>query len=77
VTPFEHRTHFTLNRFGSFRLTDAVRPGPGMPIVPTEGYRLERYEDRAAGLRIPVLSAAVSRERLFETFLSLLGPLGD
>jgi hypothetical protein len=77
VTPFEHRTHFTLDRFGSFRLTDAVRPGPGMPIIPAEGYRLERYEDRAAGLRIPVLSAAVSRERLFETFLRLLEPLGD
>lgn len=74
---FEHRAGLPLDRFGDFRLTDAVRPGPGLPIVPTEGYRLERYRDPATGNRIPVLTASISEERLFETFLSLLEPLGQ
>lgn len=77
MTHFEHRAGLQLDRFGDFRLTDAVRPGPGLPIVPTEGYRIERYRDPATRNRIPVLTASVSQGRLFETFLSLLEPLGQ
>jgi hypothetical protein len=77
VTHFAQRACRQLDRFGNFRLTDAVRPGPGLPIVPTEGYRVERYRDPATRTRIPVLTASVSQERLFETFLSLLEPLGQ
>jgi hypothetical protein len=57
-------------------LTDAVRPAAGETITAAEGYRLETYRGRH-GLRIPALSAAVSRDRLFDVFLSLLEPLGD
>jgi hypothetical protein len=59
-----------------FRLTDAVRPAADQAITPTEGYRLETYRGRP-GLRIPALAAAVSRDRLFDVFLSLLEPLGE
>jgi hypothetical protein len=64
-----------------FVLTDAVRPAAGQAITPTEGYRLETYRGRATRtgtpLRIPAVAAAVSRERLFDVFLSLLEPLGE
>src|SRR6516164_4890893 len=60
----------------SCRLTDAVRTASGSAISLFEGYRIETYRGRP-GLQIPALAAAVSRERLFETFLDLLKPLGD
>jgi len=69
--------HLQINRYGDFTLTDAVRPGPGLPIAPRQGYRVEVYRDRQAKLRLPMLSAAVSAEQVFDTFLALLKPLGD
>jgi hypothetical protein len=69
--------HLQVDRYGDFRLTDAIRPALRVPVVPRQGFRLDVYRDPQAGLRVPVLAAAVSRERLFETFLALLAPLGD
>ena len=69
--------YLQVNQYGDFTLTDAVRPGPGVPILPRQGYRVEIYRDRTAKLRLPMLSAAVSAERLFETFLALIEPVGD
>ena len=69
-------THLSVERYGDFVLTDAIRPGPGVPVVPREGYRTSMYKDAKLGLRIPVLSAAASREKLFDLFLALLKPLG-
>jgi hypothetical protein len=65
-----------VDQYGDFRLTEAIRPAPGVPIVPHQGYRREMYRDAKAKLRVPVLAASVSRENLFETFLALLEPLG-
>jgi hypothetical protein len=69
--------HLHVTRYGEFNLTDAIRPGPGIPVRPREGYRIEVFRDRRAKLRLPMLSAAVSAERLFDTFLALLEPLGE
>lgn len=66
-----------VNRYGDFTLTDAVRPGAGTPVLPREGYRIEVFRDRAAKVRIPVLSAAVSAERVFDVFLALIENVGD
>lgn len=66
-----------VNRYGDFTLTDAVRPGPGVPVLPREGYRIEVFRDRAAKVRMPVLSAAVSAERVFDAFLALIEPVGE
>ena len=65
------------DRYGKFWLTDAIRPSAERQVVPRQGYRIELYRDKKAGFQVPVLAAAVSRERLFDTFLELLEPLGE
>jgi hypothetical protein len=77
VNPDRLATHLHVSQYGDFTLTDAVRPGPGLPVVPREGYRMEVFRDRAAKLRMPMLSAAVTAENVFETFLALIEPVGD
>jgi hypothetical protein len=69
--------HLRLNRYGNFLLTDALRPGPEVPIQPVEGYAIEVYRNREAKLRLPMLTASVSAERLFEVFTALLEPMGS
>ena len=68
--------HLLVERYGDFLLSSAVRPGPGVPVVPREGYRAAVYRDYRHGFRIPLLAAAVSREKLFDVFIALLEPLG-
>ena len=68
--------HLRVDRYGPFTLTDAVRPALGVPVTPTQGYRVEVFRDRASRLRLPMLSASISAERLFDVFLDLLKPLG-
>jgi len=68
--------HLRVDQYGDFRLTEAVRPAPGVPVVPRQGYRREIYRDAKADLRVPVLACSVSREHLFDLFLALLVPLG-
>jgi hypothetical protein len=69
--------HLRVDRYGDFQLTDAIRPGARLPVVPREGYRRDVYRDDRAGIRVPVLAASVSGEHLFEVFLALLEPLGE
>jgi hypothetical protein len=66
-----------VDRYGDFVLTEAIRPSLDLQVVPRQGYRKDVYRDARAGLRVPVLAAQVSRERLFDVFLALLDPLGD
>jgi hypothetical protein len=58
-------------------LTEAIRPSVDLQIIPRQAYRRDVYHDRSVGLEIPVLAASVTREDLFDVFLSLLEPLGD
>ncbi len=69
--------HMSVVRYGDFTLTDAVRPSYNLDIIPRNGFRGEWYIDEDSGARIPVLMTSVTRERLFDTFLSLLDPLGE
>jgi hypothetical protein len=69
--------HMARSRYGQFTLTDAIRPGWQLDVVPRAGYRHDAWVDPQGGGRLPALVAAVSREDLFETFLELLEPLGD
>ena len=69
--------HLARSRYGRFTLTDAVRPGWQLDVVPQAGYRHDAFVDATTGSRLPALVAAVSSEQLFDTFLELLEPLGD
>ena len=69
--------HMARSRYGRFTLTEAIRPGWQLDIVPRAGYRHDAFVDPQSGARLPAVVAAVSAEHLFETFLELLEPLGD
>ena len=77
VTDKPMADHLKVERYGDFWLTDAIRPGQGLRVVPREGYRIDTFRDAQVKFEVPVLAAAVSRERLFEVFLDLLDPLGE
>jgi hypothetical protein len=68
--------HLGVARYGSFVLSDAVRPSYALEIVPSCGFRHDTYRDEASKRDVPVVMAAASRERLFERFMELLDPLG-
>ena len=69
--------HLARRHYGGFTLTDAVRPGWRLDVVPQAGYRFDAYSDPRSGTRLPAIIASVSSEQLFDTFLQLLEPLGD
>lgn len=69
--------HLRVKQYGQFTLSDAIRPAPGVPLLPREGYRLKVFRDRSRRLRLPLLTAAVSAERLFDAFFALMEPLGE
>jgi hypothetical protein len=77
VTQKQLAEHLQVDHYGDFQLTEAVRPGPYLPVVPRQGYRRDEFRDDRAAVRVPVLAASVSRERLFDLFLDLLRPLGE
>jgi hypothetical protein len=68
--------HLKVARYGSFELTEAVRPSADLQIVPCQGYRHDCFIDDETKVRVPVLMAASTKDELFETFLELLDPLG-
>ncbi len=72
----ELESHLGVSRYGDFTLTEAIRPSYDLQVVPGQGYRHDHYRDEQAHTNVPVLMASVSRERVFETFLDLLDPLG-
>src|SRR3954449_7680644 len=67
VTSANLNDHLRVDRYGDFVLTEAIRPAPHLPVVPREGFRIDTFRDRSAGLEVPVLAASVSREKLFDT----------
>jgi hypothetical protein len=69
--------HLQVDRYGDFWLTDAIRPAQSLPLVPRQAYRIDTYRDDQANFSVPVLAAAISREKLFDVFLDLLDPLGE
>jgi hypothetical protein len=68
--------HLGVARYGNFVLSEAVRPSYDLQVVPAEGYRHDSYTDEQSRSDVPVVMAAISRERMFETFMELLDPLG-
>ena len=72
----ELEAHLGVSRYGDFVLTDAVRPSYELEVVPSAGFRHDTYRDESSRQNVPVVMAAASRERLFDTFMELLDPLG-
>jgi len=77
LTEDQLEAHLNVARYGSFMLTDAVRPSYDLQVVPSAGYRHDVFQDRENDIRIPVLMASASRENILDLFLDLLDPMGD
>ena len=73
----ELQAHLGVARYGDFVLSGAVRPSYDLQVIPCQGYRHDEYRDEQNNSKVPVLMAAASKERLFETFLDILDPLGS
>lgn len=76
ITSTQLDEHLSIARYGSFVLTDAVRPAFDLAVVPSAGWRKNVYEDVTTGIKVPVVMAAQTRHKLFDLFLDLLYPLG-
>lgn len=73
----EMNQHLSVDQYGDFALTPAIRPSLDLQVIPRQGYRIEQFVDPQSNTRIPMLAAAVSREQLFDVFLELLDRLGE
>ncbi len=69
--------HLDIARYGSFLLTDAVRPSFDLAVIPSAGWRRDNYRDKETGIDVPVIMVSQTREKLFDLFIDLLEPLGD
>ncbi len=76
VSDQELAAHLEVDQYDSFQLTNAVRPALDLKIKPEEGYRHEIYVDEETKGQVPVIMAAVSREKLFDLFIDLIEKLG-
>jgi len=68
--------HLSVDRYGEFTLTGAVRPSYDLKVVPTQGFRHDRYEDEQSQSSVPVIMASASKDHLLDVFMDLLEPLG-
>ena len=73
----ELEAHLGVRKYGSFTLTEAVRPSYDLKVVPRQGYRHDAYHDKETNAKLPVIMASASHENLFELFMELLEPLGN
>jgi hypothetical protein len=77
VSEEQLEAHLNIARYGSFVLTDAVRPSYDLQVVPQSGYRHDVYQDSDTGIKIPVVMGAASKETVLDLFFDLLEPLGN
>jgi len=73
----ELETHLGVFRYGTFDLTEAVRPSYDLKVVPRQGFRHDAYKDSNGKSVIPVVMASATREKLFDLFIEMLSPLGE
>ncbi len=77
LTKDELEAHLGVRRYGTFTLTEAIRPSYDLKVVPRQGFRHDAYHDADSNMELPVIMAAASHEKLFELFIELLEPLGN
>ena len=73
----ELETHLNVFKYDNFLLTDAIRPSYDLRVVPTAGFRHDVYHDEESRSTVPVIMAAVSREKLFDLFIDMIDALGN
>lgn len=76
ITEDQLEAHMEVFRYGTFDLTDAIRPSIELEILPRQGFRHDTYVDPNSKSKVPVIMAAASRERLFDLFIDMIGTLG-
>ena len=76
LSPEELEAHLGVSRYGDFELSDAVRPSYSLDVVPRAGFRHDVYRDEESRCDVPVIMASASKDRMLETFMDLLEPLG-
>ncbi len=82
VNSFEQATddqmaaHLDVDQYETFQLTNAVRPAMDLKVKPVQGYRHDVYVDDESGGKVPVIMAAVSKQKLFSTFIKMIQRLG-
>jgi hypothetical protein len=87
IHTLELESHLATVTYGNFTLTDAIRPSLDLTIIPEQGYKhdtLKLGSGEVSSFRrtrsrwfVPILVASISLDKLFETFLDLLNPLGN
>ena len=81
IHTLEWESHLATAKYGDFALTEAVRPALNPAIIPVQGYKYDRLpllpNRNMPRWLAPTLVVSISAEKLFETFLDLLDPLGD
>jgi hypothetical protein len=73
----ELEAHLGVARYGDFELSDAVRPSYTLEVVPSTGFRHDVYHDEENRANVPVLMASVTKDRVMESFMSLIENLGE
>ena len=68
--------HLDVDQYEEFQLTQAVRPAMDLKVKPVQGYRHDVYVDDESGGKVPVVMAAVSKDKLFSTFIKMIQRLG-
>jgi hypothetical protein len=76
VPSLELASHLSVNTYGNFTLTDAVRPSTNLTVIPQQGYRKTIFQDGAC-LAMPLITASVTSEKLLDVFFDLLDPVGN
>lgn len=68
--------HLEVSCYGTFELTDAIRPSIDLQVVPKQGFRHDVYVDPTSQTKVPVIMASASKERLFDLFIDMIDTLG-
>jgi hypothetical protein len=76
LTDDQLEAHLKVAQYGVFELTDAIRPSIDLQVIPRQGFRHDVYVDSSSQMRVPVIMAAATRERLFDLFIDMIDTLG-
>lgn len=77
LTDEQLEAHLEVDCYGTFNLTDAIRPSVDLQVIPRQGFRHDVYIDPTSKTKVPVIMASASSERLFDLFIDMIDTLGD